>query len=197
MKPVVLFQLGGAAIVIAAILYGIGNLMYFLSGQSTAPTATGLWLAFVGDTLLVLGLGALYARQSARAGVVGLAGYVLLVVATMFFIGNYAVTLGVVAGLFTAQDTAQIPSYAFATTIMPWLWSAGLILFGIATYRARVLPKYTGALLVLMGVVMHFTGMLSIAAMISSVLATVAWGWLGWVLLMEGRSVAREAVPAT
>ena len=195
MKSTALFQLGGAAMLIAAILYGVANVLYFASGQSTAPTSLGLWLAFAGDTLLVLGLSALYARQSQRAGILGLAGYALLVVATMFFIGNYAVTQGVVAGLFTADQTAQVPTYAFATAVMPWLWFAGLVVFGIATYRAGVFPKYAGALLVLLAVVMQFN-YLPIVAPIFAVLSPVAWGWLGWSLLMEGRVISREAVAA-
>lgn len=195
MKSAVILQLGGAAMLIAAVLYGVGNVMYFAAGQPTAPTTLGLWLSFAGDTLLVLGLGALYARQARRAGVLGLAGYVLLVVATMFFIGNYAVTQGVVAGLFTTEQTAQVPAYAFATAVMPWLWVAGLVLFGIATYRAGVFPKVAGALLVLLAIVMPFNG-LSIVAPIFAVLSSVAWGWLGWALFTDGRAVSREVMAA-
>ncbi len=186
MKSSAIFQLGGAAVLGAAILYAIANLIYFLSGQPTAPTSLGLWVAFAGDTLLLLGLGVVFARQSHQTGIAGLVGYVLLVVATLFFIGSYAVTLGVVAGLFTAEQTAQVPTYAFATAVMPWLWFTGLIVFGIATYRAGVFPKYAGALLVLLGIAFQFNG-LPIVAMIFAVLSPVAWGWLGWALLMEGR----------
>jgi len=192
MKSTTLYQLGGAAMIIAAVLYAISSVMYFATGQPAAPTALGLWLNFAGDTLLVLGLGALYARQASRAGVLGLVGYVLLVVATMFFIGNYAVTMGVAGGLFTSEQTAQVPAYAFALAVMPWLWLAGLVVFGIATYRAGVFPKYAGALLVLLAIANQFNG-LAIVAVVFSVLAPVAWGWLGWALLSEGRGVARKA----
>jgi hypothetical protein len=144
----------------------------------------------------VLGLGAVYARQARRAGVLGLAGYVLLVVATMFFIGNYAVTLGVVAGLFTTEQTAQVPSYALATAVMPWLWFAGLVVFGIATYRARVFPKYTGGLLIALAIVQQLAGMMSIAAVVFALLSFAGWGGLGWALLRGRRGAARETVPA-
>jgi hypothetical protein len=197
MKSSSLFQLGGIAILIAAILYAIGDLIYFLSGQPTAPTVLGLWIAFFGDTLLVLGLGALYARQSHRAGILGLVGYVLLVVATMFFIGNYAVSLGVAAGVISNEQIAQVPAYTLSSSIMPWIWFAGLIVFGISIYRAQVFPKYAGALLVLVALVQQLTGLVDFAGPIFAFLSVVAWAWLGWVLLTGRSVVSREPIPAT
>lgn len=196
MKSTSLFQLGGAAILGAIILYSIGNLMYFLGGQPDGPTASGVWISIVGDTLLVLGLGALYARQAQRAGVLGLAGYVLPVLATMFYMGNYAVTLGLVAGVISAEQIAQVPAYTTALAIMPWLWMVGLIVLGISIYRAQVLPKYAGALLVLVAVLQQLTGVSALILPIFAVLSFVAWAWLGWSLLRGNRVVAGEAVPA-
>lgn len=196
MKSSTIFQLGGAAILAAAVLYGIGNLIYFLTGQPNAPTATGVWINFVGDTLLVLGLGALYARQAQRAGVLGLVGYVLPVAATMFFIGSYAVTLGVTAGAFTNEQIAQVPAYSLLTPIMPWLWMVGLILLGISIYRAGVFPKYAGALLAVVAIIQQLTGVAAFIIPIFAVLSFVAWAWLGWALLRGDPGVEREAVPA-
>jgi hypothetical protein len=194
MKTTSLFQLGGIAVLLSAILFGIGNLMYFLSRQPDDPTTLGLWIAFFGDTLLVLGLGALFARQSQRGGILGLLGYVLLVLATMFFIGSYAVSLGVAAGVFSDEQIAQVPSYAAPISIMPWIWFAGLIVFGTAIYRAQVFPKYAGALLVLMALVQQLTGSLAFTRPIFAILSFVSWVWLGWILLTEGRVVSGEPV---
>ena len=197
MKTTSLFQLGGIAVLLAAILSGIGNLIYFLSGQPDAPTALGLWIAFFGDTLLVLGLGALFARQSQRGGLLGLVGYVLLVLATMFFVGSYAVSLGVAAGVISDEQIAQVPSYALSSSIMPWIWFAGLIVFGISIYRAQVFPKYAGALLVLLALVQQLTGPLAFTRPIFAILSFVAWAWLGWILLTDKRVVSGEPTPAT
>ena len=197
MKTTSLFQLGGIAVLLAAILYGIGNLVYFLSGQPDAPTALGLWIAFFGDTLLVLGLGALFARQSQRGGLLGLVGYVLLVLATMFFVGSYAVSLGVAAGVISDEQIAQVPSYALSSSIVPWIWFAGLIVFGISIYRAQVFPKYAGALLVLLALVQQLTGPLAFTRPIFAILSFVAWAWLGWILLTDKRVVSGEPTPAT
>ena len=196
MKPSSLFQLGGIAILSAAVLYAVGNLSYFLGGQPDGPTALGVWINFIGDTLLLLGLGALYARQARRAGVLGLAGYITMVGATMLFIGNYAVTMGVVAGAFTNEQIAQVSTYTVLLAIMPWLWMVGLILFGFATYRAQVLPKYAGALLAVTAVVQQLTGIAPFVQTIFAVLSFVAFAWLGWALLRGNRVVASEAVPA-
>ncbi len=196
MKSTSLYQLGGEAILSAIILYSIGNVMYLLSGRPNGPTASGLWISIVGDTLLVLGLGALYARQAQRAGVLGLVGYVLPVVATMLYMGNYAVTLGLVAGAISAEQIAQVPAYTTALAIMPWLWMAGLIILGIAIYRAQVLPKYAGALLVLVAILQQLTGVASFVLPIFVVLSFVAWAWLGWALLRGKSAFAPEPMPA-
>ena len=197
MKTTSLFQLGGIAVLLSAILSGIINLIYFLSGQPDAPTALGLWLAFLADVLSVLGLGALFARQSQRGGILGLAGYVLLVLATMFFVGSYAVSLGVAAGVISDEQIAQVSTYTLSSSIMPWIWFAGLIVFGISIYRAQVFPKYAGALLVLLALVQQLTGPLAFTRPIFAILSFVAWAWLGWALLREQSAVSREPIPAT
>jgi hypothetical protein len=97
MKTTSLFQLGGIAVMFSAILTGVGNLIYFLSGQPDVSTAPDLWRGIFAGALFVLGLGALFARQSQRGGLLGLVGYILLVCATIFFIGSDAVSLGMAA----------------------------------------------------------------------------------------------------
>jgi hypothetical protein len=145
----------------------------------------------------VLGLGALFARQSQRGGILGLVGYVLLVLAIMYYVGSEAVGLGVSSGVISNEQTAQVPAYALANSILPWFWVAGLILFGISIYRAQVFPKYTGALLVLYGLVQPLTGPLAFTRPIYAVISFVAWAWLGWILLADKSVVSHEPVPAT
>lgn len=196
MNKTTLFQLGGVAVLMAAGLYAIADIIYFVSGQPSAPTASGLWLAFAGDSILVLGLGALFARQAHRAGLLGLAGYVLMVLATMFFIGSYAVNLGVVAGAFTSEQVAQVSAFNLAVTIMSWMWFAGLILFGLSIYRAGVLPKNAGVLLIVVAIVQQLTGWVGFLAPVFTILSVVVWAWLGWALLREKRAVASAPISA-
>jgi hypothetical protein len=182
MKTTSLFQLGGIAVLLSAILTGIGNLIYFLSGQPDLLTAPDLWRGIFAGALFVLGLGALFARQSHRGGILGLVGYVLLVCAMIFFIGSDAVALGVSAGVISDEQIAQVPSYALSSSIMPWIWVAALIAFGISIYRAQVFPKYAGVLLVLVGLLQPLTGPLAFTRPIYAACYFVAWAWLGWTL---------------
>jgi hypothetical protein len=196
MKSKTLFQLGGLAILIAAIIYAINNLIYLVTGQPQEPTAVGVWANFVGDTFLLLGLGALYARLAHRAGILGLIAYVLLVVGTLLFVGNYAVTLGVVAGAFTSEQVAQVPAYNTALAIMPWLWAAGLVAMGISIYRTGILPKYIGLAMVLLAVVQRLLSVAGFLVPVFMILSLVTFAWLGWALLRENRAAAPETIPA-
>jgi hypothetical protein len=126
-----------------------------------------------------------------------LVGYVLLVLAIMFFVGSAAVDLGVAAGVVSYEQIAQVPSYALSSSIIPWIWFAGLIVFGISLYRAQVFPKYAGALLVLLALVQQLTGPLAFTRPIFAVVSFVAWAWLGWVLLKDKSVVSRGPIPAT
>ena len=195
MKTTSLFRLGGIAVLLPAILYGINSLIHFLSGQE--PTALVFWIAIFADAFFVLGLGALFARQSQRGGILGLVGYVILVWARMYFAASDAVSLGVLAGVISNEEIAQVPSYALSSPIMPWVWAAGLVIFGISIYRAQVFPKYAGALLVLVGLLQPLTGPLAFARPIYALCYFVAWAWLGWILLMDKGIVSREPIPGT
>jgi hypothetical protein len=203
MKTTTLFQLGGMAVLLSTILSAIGNLMYFLSGQPDAPTTQGLWIAIFSDAFLVFGLGALFARQAQLGGILGLVGYVLLVLASLYFVGSEAVGLGVAAGAISNEQTVQVPAYSLANSIFPWFWTAGLILFGISIYRAQVFPRYAGVLLVLTAFVQQLTGPLAFTRPIFAVLAVTSWAWLGWTLYSkagvqkEEQHTARQGATAS
>ena len=110
MKRTSLFQIGGIAVFLSAILTGIGRLIYFLSGQPDQPITLDLWRGIFAGALMVLGLGALFARQAQRGGVLGLVGYVFLVLATIYFVASDAVGLGVAAAVISNEQIAQIPT---------------------------------------------------------------------------------------
>ena len=177
-----LFQLGGIAVLLSAILTGIGNLISFLSGQPDQQPTLLIWRGIFAGVLMVLGLGALFARQARWGGILGLIGYVLLVCSNIFFVGSDAVDLGVSAGVISDEQIAQVPSYALSSSIMSWIWVAGLITFGISIYRAKVFPKYAGVLLILVGLLQPLTGPLAFARPIYAACYFVAWAWLGWAL---------------
>ncbi len=185
MKRTSLFQMGGIAVFLSAILTGMGRLIYYLSGQPGQPITLDLWRGIFAGALMVLGLGALFARQAQRGGILGLAGYVFLVLATMYFVASDAVGLGVAAGVISNEQIEQIPSYALADFVLPWIWVAGLFAFGISIYRAQVFPKYAGVLLLLVGLIQPLTGPLAFTRPIYAACYFLAWAWLGWKLYSE------------
>ena len=109
-------------------------------------------------------------------------GYVLIVGSNIFFIGSDVVDFGRSAGVISDEQIAQVPSYVLSSSIMPWIWVAGLIAFGISIYRAQVFPKYAGALLILVGLIQPLTGPLAFTRLIYSACYFAAWAWLGWEL---------------
>ena len=185
MKSTSLFQLGGIAVLLSAILTGIGRLIYFLSGQPDLPFTSDMWRGIFAGTLMVLGLGALFARQSQQGGVLGFVGYVFIVSATIYFVASDAIGLGVAAGVISYEQIAQVPSYALADSILPWVWVAGLLAFGISIYRAQVFPKFAGILLILVAIVQPLTAALAFTRPIYAVCYFIAWTWLGWELYFK------------
>ena len=65
----------------------------------------------------------------------------------------------------------------------------GLLLFGIATWRARVLPRRAAALLVI-GIVLALT----VKAFVPGVMSVfgLAWIWLGAATVIQSRNVATD-----
>ena len=203
MKTTTLFQLGGIAVLLSAILTGIGRLIYFLSGQPAEPITLDSWRGILAGVFFLLGFGALFARQSRRGGILGLVGYVFIMLAQIYFVGSDAVSLGVAAGVISQEEIIQVPSYALSDSILPWIWVAGLLTFGISIYRAQVFPKYAGVLLLILGLIQPLTGPLAFTRPIYAVCYFVAWAWLGWTLYTnagiqndEGQT-AREGATAT
>jgi hypothetical protein len=193
MKTTTLFQLGGIAVLLSAILTGIGRLIYFLSGQPALEPVPLIWRGIFAGALMVLGLGPLFARQAQQGGILGLVGYVFLVLATLYFVASDAVVLGVAAGVISAEQIAQVPSYALADSILLWIWVAGLIAFGISIYRAQVFPKYAGVLLVLVGLLQLLTGPLAFTRPIYAICYFIAWAWLGWALYSKAGTQSNDS----
>jgi hypothetical protein len=195
MKTVSLFQLGGIAVLLSAILTGIGRLIHFLSGQPAEMITLDVWRGIFAGALFLLGFGALFARQSQRGGILGLVGYTLIMLAQIYFVGSDAVSLGVAAGVISQEQIIQVPAYALSDFILPWIWAAGLIAFGISIYRAEVFPKYAGVLLILLGLIQPLTGLLTFIRPIYAACYFAAWAWLGWDLYSKAGMQVDEPLP--
>jgi hypothetical protein len=142
MSPNALYRLSGVALVIGGLLFTIGNLMHPLD-HSAESHQVARWTAahatfMTGSFGMLLGLPALYVRQSARSGVLGLVAF------TMFFIGTASIlggswfeAFGVPvldeAAIHEVEHGPGVP-YNAVTGIM---YLVGQVLFAVTMFRAR------------------------------------------------------------
>ena len=136
-----------------------------LSSVTTTRWAVVHYLSIVMDLLGLLGIAGLYARQVEKSGWLGLAGYLLfglfwaLDVAFHFieaFVEPVVATeapkfvaglLGMVNGVPSEVSLGAIPGVYALDGIAGYV--LGGLLFGIATFRAGILPRWAGGLLAL------------------------------------------------
>jgi hypothetical protein len=178
----------------------------FLSSVTTTKWGIIISLKLTMCFLFLIGIAGIYVRQVEKAGWLGLAGFVLFslswalqsgfVFAEIFilpplasvtpqFVDSY---LGVVNGSPGEMNIgAIIPAYAFVGI----LYLLGGMLFGIATFRAGVLPRWPAGLLAV-------TAILTPAAALfpheiqrfAAMPMGIAIAWLGYALWSEQRNKA-------
>jgi hypothetical protein len=166
----------------------------------------------------LLGLVGLYARQTVKSGWLGLAGFILLslwMVVIMGFSFVEAFILPQVATASPALVDGWMKMFNGGTGtidlgILPTLWTLtgpvyilGGLLFGIATFRARILPRGAAVLLALGTLLAPLASQLSLAAQPKIAIPTgLALAWLGYALMTERHAPAvqvdgHQAVQAT
>jgi hypothetical protein len=101
--------------------------------------------------------------------------------------------LGVFSGAPSAVDLGVLP---MIWNISGPMFILGPALFGIATYRARVLPRWAGALLALNLVLAPIGGIVSPELQPKVVMMPIglALAWLGYALFSERREKTSETV---
>ena len=162
-------------------------------------TVPGMWLALAGLVLVVFAMIALYAAQVERSGVPGLLGFVLTMVgATLSPIGAFAI-LARVSGLDANREVIRFFNTSPLGLIANFGFGLGLIVFGLATFRANVLPRYAGLLLALgslIAFVADIAGLPPVAGAIAFVLVGAGFAWMGWALFSRKPEMAEQAKPA-
>ncbi len=164
--------------------------------------------------LFLVGITGLYARQVNEAGWLGLAGFLMLSVSwalqTAFvfaeafimpplaaiappFVDGY---LGISYGHTGGVNLGAAPAiYSLGVGISYML---GGLLFGIATFRAGVLPRLPAGLLALAATLTPLAALLPHAQQrFAAVPVALAIAWLGYALWSERRTSASQAVPGT
>jgi hypothetical protein len=159
----------------------------------------------------LLGITGLYARQVEKTGWLGLAGYLLL---TIFYavqmcfsfaeplilplLTTLAPTfvesaLGMASG---AGGPMNLGAFAVVYQIVSGLYLLGLLLFGIAIFRARILPRWAAVLLALSGPLALIMGALvpHQFARLAAMPMGFALAWLGFALFTERRAPTSESL---
>lgn len=159
----------------------------------------------------IFGIAGLYARQVKETGWLGLAGYLLL---TIFYAVQmcYAFAeptilpllvpvaptfvesvMGMASG---AGGTMNLGAFAVIYKIIPVLYLLGLLLFGIAIFRARILSRWAAVLLAASGPLAGIMVMLLPHQLerFAAVPMGIALIWLGFSLFFERRAPVSEPV---
>ena len=177
------------------------NLWAILTSLKTVMSIFGLF-----------GLVGLYARQVEETGWLGLAGYLLLsifyAVQICYSFAEVLIlpllttvapkfvesTLGMASG---AGSEMNLGAFATVYSLLTVMYLLGLLLFGIAMFRARILPRWAAGLLA-------FSGPLAIIMVallphqlerLAAMPMGIALAWLGYALWSERREPASEPVP--
>ncbi len=203
----------GIAAVIAGLIFAIIQPIHppdFLTSVTTAAWATLMPFKVSMCLLFLLGITGIYARQVAESGPLGLAGYLLLTLSwwmqTAFVVAE-AIMLPVLATA-APQFVESYMTLANGTTpsinigALPMIYNLvigipymlGSLVFGIAIFRAAVLPRWAGALLAITGVATPLAAMLPHTTQrLVGIPFGLAIAWLGLALLTERRAKDREA----
>jgi hypothetical protein len=208
-----LIRLGGLSAVFAGLCYVIVGVLH--PENAPASVTTGAWafvhvIACVMCIFGVFGMTGLYARQAEKSGWLGLAGYVLLSLWLMIVLGYTFIEAFVLphsalaTPAFVDSWMGMLNSTAITVDlgILPTLWTLaapiyllGGVMFGIATFRARVLPRAAGVLLAIGTALTPVAAFLPLAAQPKIAIPVgLALVWLGYAVLTE-RATAPAPLP--
>jgi hypothetical protein len=149
---------GGVALASGALVQILGSQGQPFSAQVvTASFIVAAALRLIGATGILIGVTAIYARQSDPAGAFGLVAYVLVVAGMVIHLGTISSDL-FVTGAFASRapgilDGSISDSRLSAMFLASWLLTTTLALLGIATLRAGVYRRAVGWLLITAGVI--------------------------------------------
>lgn len=178
---------------------------------------TNLWaiITYLKSAMSVfglLGIAGLYARQVKKMGWVGFAGFLLLMIfyavqmAYSFAEASILPLLTTDAPAFVRSTLAMAASAPTEMNLgaletvyksLTLVYLLGTLLFGLATFRARILSRWAAAILALAGplalvmVVLLPHQLERMAAMPMG----IALAWLGYSLLTERRAAASDSLP--
>ena len=211
-----LMRLTGVSAMVAGLCFIVIATLHPVNEPSAVTSAAWLY-AHIAATALgffgLFGMAGLYARQAEKSGWLGLVGFLLFSIWMTIVSGVSLFEAFILPKLATASPAfvesflgmfSGIPS-EIDLGILPTLWKIaepmyilGPLLFGIATFRAGVLPRWAGALFIV-GATLGPLGALLVAPEYQPLVMVpngIALAWLGVALASERRANAAELAPA-
>jgi hypothetical protein len=208
-----LIRWAGLSAMVAGICFVVVGLLHppnILSSVSTTRWVIVHAVAIAMSLFGLPGITGVYARQAHAAGWLGLAGYLLfslwlvLIFAFTFFevfvLPLLATTAPTFAagflGIFTGSAEMNFGGLAALWGLSDALFALGGLVFGIATFRAGILPRWAGGALTIAIILAPVSALLPnelrplVAVPIGFALAL-----LGYALWSERREHASEAIP--
>jgi hypothetical protein len=197
-----LIRLSGLAAIVAGALLLVGALLSRatesenMSVSATTPSyAFSSLLYLIGAVLLLLGLVGLYVRQSEAAGILGLVAFLVAFFGTALALGATWAELFVAPSLaveaprvLDAEPTGML-ALGFTLTFFVFL-PLGWLLFGVASYRARIYPR-VATILLMVGAVIA-----ALPIPLTEIVLYVGVAWLGFTLFTGIGALDSEEQPA-
>jgi hypothetical protein len=203
---------GLAALVGNALLAVVSVAFVFAFPEDVAQTVTSnTWLVLnvlilIAYLLCLVGLVGLYARQAEKAGILGLVAFLLtfLCIAPRFawyWIETFVFPILAQAAPRLLDNPEPVPPalnvFGAVDQISVLLLLVGVLLFGVASLRARVLPRWA-ALLVLVGavldLVMTFAG---VDFPFGAAVAGPGLAWMGYAVWAHKEAPSASLAPVT
>jgi len=220
MTPQALLRLTGLAAIVAGAfeaLFAVLDFLLFPPSQSLSliqtsamsfsqQAATNAWAVeqtvnWVAKVFLLWALIGLYTRQAKEAGVLGFIAFLLsfvgitLVFGAIFGFFLLAPDLARVAPAFLDAGPTELSMLGRVAFILPFvLAQVGILLFGLASLRAKVFPRWAAALFILAPLLVVVDGFINVP-FISDVAFGAGLVWMGY-FLWNGRGEARQALAA-
>jgi hypothetical protein len=166
MSTMTLTRLSGLALIAAFALALTGGILHpVIGGDSHAASSlvqplfpTAHLLVFLGEICLLFGLPGLYASIAPRTGLLELLGFVLYFFANATlasFVSAYEAFIVPVLAAEPATSGLVVPGGAISSSepfavlqgVGGLVYMLGLVVLGIAVFRSRVMPRWTGVLM--------------------------------------------------
>jgi hypothetical protein len=166
MSTTTLTRLSGLALMAAFVFALTGGILHpVIGGDSHAAPSlaqplfpTAHLLVFLGEICLLMGLPGLYASIAPRTGLLGLSGFVLYFFANATlasFVTAYEAFIVPVLAADPVTSALVVPGGAIPSStpfavlqgVGGLVYMLGLVVLGMAVFRSRVMPRWTGALM--------------------------------------------------